>query len=113
MRHLELEIELKWQHSPKLSELPVGLGEWILHPESFMDRLRQKGAQSPRVTLLRQTWQMPSIHEKRALQITSRAYALIREVLIYSPGKKWMYARTVFPRKTLTGKQLCLARLKN
>lgn len=107
------QLELHWQYSPSLKDLPVKLGDWLLYPHSFMDRLRHYGAQSAQVQLLRQTWQHPALSEKKALGLTTRAYALIREVLIFSPGKKWMYARTVFPRATLTGKQLCLARLKN
>lgn len=107
------QLKLNWRHSPKLTELPMKLGEWILHADSFMDRLREYGANKPQVQLLRQTWQFPSLSEKRILQMTNRAYALIREVLIYSEGKKWMYARTVFPKKTLSGKDQSLARLKN
>lgn len=107
------QLELNWHYSPALNELPAQLGEWLLHPQSFMDRLREHGARSPRVKLLRQVWQFPALNEKKALGMTTREYVLIREVLIYSPGKKWMYARTVFPRNTLTGKQQCLARLKN
>ncbi len=107
------KLELQWKHAPLPQELPISFRQWILHPASFMDRLRQQGAFNPRVQLLRQQWQSPTRDEKRVLGITTRTYALIREVLIYSVGKKWMYARTVFPRQTLTGKQLCLARLKN
>lgn len=107
------KLELNWTHDSSRHDLPNGLGDWLLHPHSFMQRLRQKGALQPRVKLLRQSWQFPTMEEKRILGMKTRAYALIREVLIYSEGKKWMYARTVFPRKTLTGKQLCLARLKN
>ncbi len=106
------QLDLPWQNSPSLNALPLDLGQWIMHSGSFMERLRQHGAHLPRVQLLRQSWQFPALGEKRILGITTRAYALIREVLIYSKGKKWMYARSVFPQKTLTGKQQCLARLK-
>ncbi|HSW69655.1 MAG TPA: chorismate lyase [Gammaproteobacteria bacterium] len=109
----QLKLELPWQYSPKSHELPRNLSHWLLDPGSFMKRLRSQGAENPRVQLLRQIWQFPALSEKRALGTMTRDYALIREVLIYSEGKKWMYARTVFPRKTLTGKQQCLARLKN
>jgi chorismate--pyruvate lyase len=105
-------LELKWQQAA-LTPLPNTLNDWILHPASFMSRLKEQGATMPRVQLLRQTWQFPALNEKVMLGMTKREYALVREVVIYSDGKKWMYARTVFPRKTLTGKQLCLARLKN
>jgi chorismate--pyruvate lyase len=109
----QLKLELPWQSSSKLTELPKDMSEWLLHPGSFMERLRLQGAKNPRIELLRQTWQFPALSEKKALGMYTRDYALIREVLIYSDNQKWMYARTVFPRKTLTGKQQCLARLKN
>jgi chorismate--pyruvate lyase len=107
------QLELNWQHSPDLSELPLKLGEWILHPNSFMDRLRAHGAIFPRIQLLRQTWQFPAFGEKIVLGMAPRRRALVREVLIYSVGKKWMYARTVFPPNMLAGKQRHLAQLKN
>lgn len=106
-------LELNWQDAASHHNLPETLGDWILHRASFMNRLRQEGAIAPRVELLRQQWAMPAANEKKALGLITREYALIREVLIYSFGKKWMYARTVFPRDTLTGKERCLARLKN
>ena len=109
MRH---HLELDWHSASTIKELPNVLGDWILYPGSFMKRLQRYGAESPRIQLLRQAWQFPAPGEKAELGMTERAYALIREVLIQSEGKKWMYARTVFPRSTLTGKQLCLARLK-
>lgn len=38
---------------------------------------------------------------------------LIREVLIASQPRQWMFARTVFPRSLLAGKYECLAHLEN
>ena len=111
--HQRNHLELNWQHSPTLSDLPEKLGEWILHPGSFMDRLRHFGAKSPEVQLLHQSWQLPALNEKSILDMAESEQALIREVLIYSPGKKWMYARTVFPRKTLTGDESALSQLEN
>ena len=101
-----------WYHSPPLDVLPSDLGPWLLDAGSFMQRLRQHGVQAPKVQVIKQIWAMPARNEKIVLDMTTRAYALIREVLIYSAEKKWMYARTVFPAATLTGKQRCLARLK-
>ncbi len=109
----QYDSDLKWRKSLALSDLPTPLGEWLLHSASFIERLRQHGAVSPRIKVLRQHWQFPTLSEKKILNITTREYALIREVLIYSMGKEWMFARTVFPRQTLTGQQRCLARLKN
>ena len=105
--------QLEWQaYHTMAHDLPRNLNDWLSDPGSFMQRLRFYGANNPHVTVLKQNWRFPLLDEKVALDISGRAYALIREVLIQSPGKKWMFARTVFPRMTLTGKQQCLARLK-
>ena len=41
----------------------------------------------------------------------SREVALIREVFLYCDDEPWVFARTVIPRSTLTGKQKYLANL--
>jgi chorismate--pyruvate lyase len=110
---MRAQYQLKWQKNPNISELPPHLSPWLFYPGSFMQRMREQSVHEPRVVVLRQQWRFPLPDEKSRLNIASRSYALIREVLILSAEKKWMYARTVFPQATLTGKQRCLARLKN
>lgn len=106
--------QVKWQaYDALLSKVPQALHGWLLDPNSFMDRLRSHGAQSPYVTVLHQSWQLPLQDEGLQLGMHPHAEALIREVLILSEGKQWMYARTVFPRTTLTGEQQCLASLES
>ncbi|MEO8963107.1 MAG: chorismate lyase [Gammaproteobacteria bacterium] len=107
------QLQLNWQRYQPTLAISANLRAWLLHPGSFMQRLRANGVVNPEVQLLSQRWQFPELAEKNALGIASRSYALIREVLIVSEGKKWMFAQTVFPRETLTGKQRQLARLKN
>lgn len=104
---------IEWHPAYTMSGLPANLRAWLLHPGSFMHRLRQQGAVNPRIQLLQQSWQLPEPDERQLLGLAFRTYAFVREVLIISAKEKWMYGRSVFPRRTLTGKQQQLARLKN
>ncbi len=109
---MQKKNQLTWQKHPGIA-VPDYLHTWLFYPGSFMQRLRACGAQNPKVNVLRQQWLFPLLDEKLQLDIPPRTYALVREVLIFSEQKKWMFARTVFPRETLTGNERCLARLKS
>ncbi|EKD53949.1 MAG: hypothetical protein ACD_60C00137G0013 [uncultured bacterium] len=102
-----------WQKYRESLNVPAYLHPWILHEGSFMKHLKQKGILDARVQLLNQSWQFPLTDEKQYTGIPNRTYALVREVLILSEDQKWMVARTIVPRQTLTGKQRQLAGLKN
>ncbi len=86
---------------------------WLLDANSFMQRLRQHEVNGAEVRVLAQQWQFPNRSEQSLLALPPRQYGLVREVVISSVKAKWMFARTVFPRATLTGKEQMLARLKN
>ncbi len=94
-------------------EIPSLFRAWILHAGSFMQRLVQQGVNDAHIQVLRERWQRPESAERKLLNIEPGAQALIREVLILSEGKQWMFARTVFPRRTLIGEGQQLAHLKN
>lgn len=104
-----LEPTWKVQHD----EIPCPWQAWLLHAGSFMQRLVQHGVSDARIQVLHQCWQLPEPEERELLGMDFRVYALIREVLILSMDNDWMFARTIFPRRTLTGQQQQLARLKN
>jgi len=86
---------------------------WLLYPGSFMQRLKKNGVTDSSISIVQQTWQAPLLDEKKQLTIIGREWALVREVLIKNNNNHWMFARTVFPRASLTGKERQLARLKN
>lgn len=98
-----------------LLQLPdhAGLKAWLTHPGSFMRRLKSRGITSARIEVLQQDWQVPQQDERAILNLDFRRLALVREVLIRDDEHLWMYARTVFPQKTLTGEMRQLASLKN
>jgi chorismate--pyruvate lyase len=103
-----------WQAHPAAEVAPSPkLVPWLQDPASFMQRLRRHQVADARVRVIRQDWQFPDRSEQVCLALPSRQYGLVREVVIESPGGKWMFARTIFPRNTLTGREQLLARLKN
>ncbi len=97
----------------KNTEIPSPFRAWLEHVGSFMQRLVQHKVGDARIQVLRQLWLRPGVDEKRLLGIEGRAHAMVREVLILSEGKQWMFARTVIPRGTLTGEEQQLAHLKD
>jgi chorismate lyase len=108
-------VAVHWQ-TLAFSTFPApddGLAGWLLEPHSFMQRLSQAGAMQAAVKVLRQQWQFPTRQEAAALGLQSRRFALAREVIIASGENPWMFARTVIPQATLTGREQLLARLKS
>ena len=100
----------KWLSPSKLA-LPNALREWVLHKGSFMLKLKEQGF-NPIVHVIQQEWKPASIDQENSLQCQD-AEILCREVLISDGDKKFMYAETLFPRSTLTGKEAQLAHLNN
>ena len=54
--------------------------------------------------MLSQGLQQPRLSERRALSLGPRRLALIREVILYGKGQPWVYARSIIPLQTLTGR---------
>jgi chorismate--pyruvate lyase len=108
--------KLDWQYYQSLAEAelpPAELMDWLLDPASFIQRLKQHHIAEPEVHVLSQRWERLPLDERELLAIPEQQYALVREVLIDSKEGQWMFARTVFPAATLTGKERMLAQLKN
>src|SRR5579872_6903802 len=87
----------------QMQKIPQRLRHWILHSGSFMQRLQQQGVKNAEVQVLQTSWCVPEYSERKALRISARQFAWVREVLIASGDQYWMFARTVFPQQTLTG----------
>jgi chorismate--pyruvate lyase len=91
---------------------PDGMADWLADPASFMQRLKRYGIDAA-VEVVSQQWQFPLAVERELLGLAPREYALIREVIIKSDKTPWMFARTVFPARFLTGKEKRFAHLKS
>ncbi len=103
-----------WKKNLLASRVPAELSTWLRHKGSFMRRLKKFGVHTAVIQVIQEGWQNPTLEESAVLNIKPRQLVLVREVLIESPSAaKWMFARTVVPRATLSGKEQQLARLKN
>jgi len=91
--------------------LPDGMACWLYDPASLTARLIAACNQTFRVQVLSQDWGTPFQNEIKRLGMRARNKALIREVYLYCGDTPWVFARTVIPRSTLTGKQKYLANL--
>ena len=105
--------ESRWQFEARVFNyvVPEGMACWLFDPASLTARLVAACEQHFRVQVLSQAWGTPLHNEARRLGMRERQAALIREVLLYCGDTPWVFARTVIPRATLTGKEKYLANL--
>lgn len=105
---------LNWQTEQQIQgQLLPNLCAWFLYPGSFMTRLQEHGIPNPSINVVGENWQLPLPYEAELLKLDSQSQVLVREVLIESAGYRWMFARSIFPKQTLTGREYQLANLKN
>jgi len=93
-----------WRPAGQAITAPRQLQPWLLDDSSLTAKLRKRSDGQLQVQVLRQYWGRPTLSERRALK-QSRGMALIREVLLLGPeATPWVYARSVFPAASLTGR---------
>jgi chorismate--pyruvate lyase len=95
----------------EVSEAPAKLRDWLLDSGSLTQRLQQASDGQLSVEVLSQSLQLPRLSERRALKLAPRQVALVREVLLFGRGVPWVFARSVIPMQTLTGRLRKLRRL--
>jgi chorismate--pyruvate lyase len=93
------------------SELPDPLAVWLLDTASLTRRLQGLCAGAFRVNVLSQFRGRPRRDEARALGMRRGALALIRQVQLLCGPQPQVYARTVIPLSSLTGRVRRLAHL--
>ena len=84
---------------------------WLFNDDSLTARLTAGCAGKFRVEVLKQRYARAHKNEARLLGIPFRQVALLREVTLYCDSVPVVYARSIIPLKTLTGKQKRLAYL--
>ena len=97
----------------KICQVPAELRNWLLDSGSLTKRLQQASDNQFSVQVLNQSVQLPNLSERRALGLAPRRLALIREVLLFGRGVPWVFARSVIPLQTLTGRLRKLRHLDN
>lgn len=86
-------------------DIPDGLRDWLLDSSSLTDQLRRACCGKFRVRVLGEAWQKPRRDERQLLHMRDYHVGLIRQVLLLCDGKPCVFARTVIPAATLTGRQ--------
>ncbi len=94
-------------------EVPDDVAEWLFDQGSLTSRVVQACDKQFRVEVISQGYARPMLNEAIRLGMRHSGTALIREVYLYCGDTPWVYARTIIPKKTLTGKQRYLAHLGN
>src|SRR5690606_29217470 len=98
--------EPRWQHHKHFirNVLPATTARWLLDQGSLTQHLLRASEGDFRVQVVAQGWARPRLSERRLLDIASGQRALIREVLLLCGGQPWVFARSVLPQTTLTGR---------
>ena len=90
---------------------------WLFDPCSLTQRLQQACADSGRggfaVRVLSQCRMRPHRDERRLLGMPEHQLALVRQVHLTCAGQPWVFARTVIPVRSLSGRGRRLACLGN
>lgn len=113
MHSLIQHHEPVWYFTRELrhGHIPVDVAQWLFDPGSLTARLIQVCPGRFHVRVLSQIWRAPMHNEIRRLGMRERQMSFIREVYLCCDNQPWVFARTVIPRKTLSGKQKHLAGL--
>lgn len=91
--------QLPSQHRPK-----PGLRRWIEDKGSLTAKLVAMSHGSFKVQVVRQLAARPSLSEQRCLGLRGRELALVREVVLLGNNQPWVFARSVLPLSSLTGR---------
>ncbi len=110
-RHNKRESIWRFGHQIFTDIVPDQMTCWLFDPASLTSRLVAACSGNFRVRVLDQAWYNPLHNESHRLSMRYKRTALIREVLLYCDDTPWVFARTVIPKSTLSGKQKFLANL--
>jgi chorismate lyase len=83
---------------------PPALQPWLLDQGSLTAKLVSRSGGDFRVRVLRQTVARPLLSEQRLLGIPAGRQALVREVVLLGRGQPWVFARSLVPLTSLTGR---------
>ncbi|WP_428034706.1 chorismate--pyruvate lyase family protein [Amphritea sp.] len=96
---------------PAATDAPLNWRRWLLDRGSLTQHLVHASQGRFRVEVVRQQWGRASRSEAMTLNIATRQRVLIREVRLIGNDQPWVFARTIIPASTLTGKQRQLSAL--
>ena len=109
-----LEI-IDWQaaHGGILVQMPENLGPWLIDNGSLTRKLVALSKDQLEVQVLRQEVATPGAAEANALKMIQQTPVMIREVVLKGRGRPWIFARSILPMTTMTGRLAGLRTLSN
>jgi len=109
--------EPTWYSQQVRRDVPSVAADWLFDEESLTAKLirtcqrRCDGRFS--VKVIRQYWGRPFYSERKLLSMRRGEMAFIREVKLHCNDNEWVFARTLIPAGSFTGKARRLAFLGN
>ena len=95
------------------AQMPENLGPWLIDNGSLTRKLVALSKDQFEVEVLRQEVATPDAAEANALKITQKTPVMIREVVLKGRGRPWVFARSILPMMTMTGRLAGLRTLSN
>ena len=113
--NFRLHREPSWRSLLSRSDrsVPKQWRDWLLDKGSLTQRLIDASDNRLSVQILNQRIDTPRFTERRALKLPPRRLTLIREVVLLANSTPWVYARSIIPLTTLTGRLRKLRHLDN
>lgn len=107
--------EPKWQDFRRYpsADLPAPTRLWLLDSGSLTQRLITASGGAFRIVVLSQSWQRPSLSESILLDMPRRQLAIVREVKLMCHDRAVVFARSVIPVTSLTGRLRHLRQFDN
>ncbi|MDC1144034.1 chorismate lyase [Porticoccaceae bacterium] len=93
--------------------VPKQWRDWLLDTGSLTQRLIDASENTLTVQIINQRIDIPRFTEQRALKLPPRRLTMIREVVLLANSTPWVYARSIIPLTTLTGRLRKLRHLDN
>ena len=94
-------------------QVPENLAPWLIDDGSLTRKLVALSKDQFEVEVLRQDAATPDASEANALKITQKTPVMIREVVLKGRGRPWVFARSILPMTTMTGRLAGLRTLSN
>ncbi len=93
--------------------VPKPLNNWLFDDGSLTRKLIALSKDQFEVQVLQQDVSTPMASEAKALKITPNTPVMIREVVLKGRGRPWIFARSILPMTTMTGRLAGLRNLSN
>lgn len=110
-----MNFDVRWTGLRRLTRLhaPQCWQRWLTDRGSLTQHLLNASHGNFRVEVVRQGWARPTRSEALELGISLRQLALIREVRLIGNDQVWVYARSIIPASTITGRERQLHHVGN